>query len=134
MPQIRVTTAFLKHNDRILILKRSNRVRTMKGMWSAVSGGLADREEPIERARIEIREETGIQPREISLINSTNPLTVTSPHHTKVRWIIFPFLFRVRDPMIRLNWENSDYRWIKADELCLYNTVPSLEDVLLCLL
>ena len=35
---------------------------------------------------------------------------------------------------IKLNWENSDFRWIEVGQLKEFNTVPSLERILLSLL
>ena len=31
---------------------------------------------------------------------------------------------------IKLNWENSDYKWIEIGELEKFETVPNLENVL----
>ena len=61
-------------------------------------------------------------------------MRVVSPQYKNHEWEIFPFLFEVNNPEIKLNWENSEYKWISADELNNYKTVPNLEKVLLSLL
>ena len=43
---------------------------------------------------------------------------------------IFPFLFEAKNPIIKLNWENSEFKWINVEELKNYETVPSLQKVL----
>ena len=47
---------------------------------------------------------------------------------------VFPFLFEVKNPIIKLNWENSEYTWITVDEIKNYETVPSIGKVLFSLL
>ena len=44
------------------------------------------------------------------------------------------FLFKTNETKIKLNWENSEFKWIELDELKNYETVPSLEKILLNLL
>ena len=61
MRSTRIVTSFIKHNDQILILKRSEKVRSMKGLWSGVSGIIENNENPTDRAKIEIFEEVGIK-------------------------------------------------------------------------
>ena len=134
MRKTSIVTSFLNHNDKILILKRSQQVRTMKGLWSGVSGIIENNEMPIKRARIEIFEEVGIKEQNIELIKSGNEISVESPQYKNHQWMIFPFLFQTEISDIKLNWENSEFRWIHVNEFKEFNTVPSLEKILLTLL
>ena len=134
MRKTSIVTSFLNHNDKILILKRSQQVRTMKGLWSGVSGIIENNETAIKRAKIEIFEEVGIKEQDIELIKSGNEISVESPQYKNHQWVIFPFLFQTEINDIKLNWENSEFRWIYVNELKEFNTVPSLEKILLTLL
>ena len=134
MKKTRIVTSFLKHNDKILILKRSDKVKTMKGLWAGVSGIIENNEIPINRAKIEIFEEVGITEDHIKLVKSNNELTIESPQYKNHQWVIYPFLFQTDMSDIKLNWENSEFRWIHVNELKEFNTVPSLEKILLTLL
>ena len=134
MRKTSIVTSFLKHNDKILILKRSQQVRTMKGLWSGVSGTIENNETAIKRAKIEIFEEVGIKEQHIELIKSGNEISVESPQYKNHQWVIFPFLFQTEISDIKLNWENSEFRWIHVNEFKEFNTVPSLEKILLTLL
>jgi len=134
MKKTRIVTSFLKHNDKILILKRSDKVKTMKGLWAGVSGIIENNEPPIERAKIEIFEELGIDQQYIKLIKSAKELTIESPQYTSHQWVIFPFLFATEKSEIKLNWENSEFRWISVNQLKEFHTVSSLEKVLLSVL
>ena len=134
MRKTRIVTSFLAHNDKILVLKRSQQVRTMKGLWSGVSGIIENNETPIKRAKIEIFEEVGIKEQNIKLIKSGSDVFVESPQYKNHQWLISPFLFQTEISDIKLNWENSEFRWIHVNELKEFNTVPSLEKILLTLL
>ena len=134
MRSTKIVTSFLTDNDKFLILKRSQKVKTMKGLWAGVSGIIEKNEEPLERAKIEIFEELGISENRISLLKSADQIKVESPQYKNHEWEIFPFLFEAKEPEIKLNWENSEYLWINADEISNYETVPNLEKVLLNLL
>jgi 8-oxo-dGTP pyrophosphatase MutT (NUDIX family) len=130
MRSTKIVTSFIQDDQKLLILRRSNKVKTMKGLWAGISGIIEKNEVPLIRAKIEIFEETGISEDKIKLVKNAEKLRVNSPQYENHEWEIFPFLFEAKNPDIKLNWENSEYAWISIDELKNYNTVPSLEKVL----
>lgn len=134
MRATKIVTSFIRDNGKLLILKRSDEVKSMKGLWAGISGIIEKNEEPLTRAKIEIFEEVGITEDKISLIKATEEIRVNSPQYKNHEWEIFPFLFEVNNPKITLNWENSDFKWISIEELENYETVPSLQKVLFNLL
>ena len=134
MRSTRIVTSFIKYNDQILILKRSEKVRSMKGLWSGVSGIIENNENPIDRAKIEIFEEVGIKEKEIKLVKKLEKMKIQSQQYKNHEWEIFPFLFETKKDNIELNWENSEFKWITPKELKNYQTVPSLEKILVNLL
>ena len=134
MRSTRIVTSFIKNNNKILILKRSDKVRSMKNLWSGVSGIIENNEIPVNRAKIEIFEEVGIRENKIELIKSVEKIKISSPQYKNHEWEIFSFLFETKETKIKLNWENSEFKWILPKELKNYQTVPSLEKILLNLL
>lgn len=134
MHATKIVTSFIKDNKKILILKRSKKVKSMKGLWAGISGIIEKDEIPLERAKIEIFEEIGILENKIRLIKSTKEMRINSPQYKNHEWEIFPFLFESKKPNVKLNWENSEFRWIEIEELKNYETVPSLEKILFNLL
>ncbi len=129
-----IVTSFLKNQEKILILKRSQNVKTMKGLWGGVSGIIENSESPLERAKIEIFEEVGLKDNEIKLLKSGIELDIISPQYKNHKWHVFPFLFETDNEEINLNWENSDFKWVESKEIEKFQTVPSLEKVLLTLI
>ena len=134
MHSTKIVTTFLKNQNKILILKRSQKVKTMKGLWSGISGIIENNEKPIKRAEIEIFEEVGIKDNEIKLLKIGEQLDIESPQYKNHQWHVFPFLFETEIMEIKLNWENSDFKWIVIMELEKFNTVPNLDQVLFSML
>ena len=134
MRATKIVTSFIRDNDKLLILKRSDKVKSMKGLWAGISGIIENNEEPLARAKIEIFEEVGITEDKINLVKATEEMRISSPQYKNHEWEIFPFLFEANNPKITLNWENSDFKWINIEELENYETVPSIQKVLFNLL
>ena len=130
-----IVTSFIKDDDKILILQRSDKVKSMKCLWAGVSGIIEKQDKtPLDRAKTEIREETGINENEIELLKSIEQIKIESAQYKNHEWNIFAFLFKAKSTKVKLNWENSDYNWIKPNEIKNYETVPELEKILFSLL
>jgi len=134
MRSTKIVTSFIRANGKLLILKRSDKVKSMKGLWAGVSGIIEKNEKPLKRAKIEIFEEVGITEDKITLVKAAKEMRVNSPQYENHEWKIFPFLFETENPIIKLNWENLEYKWINSNELEEYEIVPSLQKVLFNLL
>ena len=129
-----IVTAFIKNDDKILILKRSDKVKSMKCLWAGISGIIENNETPLTRAKIEIFEEAGIHEEQIELLKAVQQIKISASQYKNHEWNIFPFLFKAKNPEIKLNWENSEFEWIEPNKIKNYKTVPDLEKILLSLL
>ena len=129
-----IVTSFIKNDDKILILKRSDKVKSMKCLWAGISGIIENNETPLTRAKIEIFEEAGIHEEQIELLKAVQQIKISASQYKNHEWNIFPFLFNAKNPEIKLNWENSDFNWIEPSQIKNYETVPELEKILFSLL
>ena len=130
---IDVVTAVLKNGDKILILKRGDRVRTYKGKWACVYGYLEKNEEALERAYEEIKEETGLKREDVKLIKAGKPIEFYDEKEN-MNWRVHPFLFEAKRSNIKIDWEHTEYKWIHPEEIVKYETVPKLKEVIFNLL
>jgi 8-oxo-dGTP pyrophosphatase MutT (NUDIX family) len=132
----RVVTCLLENNGEILILRRSERVGTYRGLWSGVSGYVEEDEDPFETAVKEIREEVGVELDRLRLIKRGDPVEFTDFYEGKrYDWVVYPFLFSVEDRgMVCLDWENVEYRWIMPRDILRYDTVPRLKEIVFSML
>ena len=124
---INVVTAFLKFDNQILILRRSNKVKTMKNKWGAVSGYLEDND-PLTQAFIEINEETGLKRAEIQLLLPGDVLLAIDPENPKISYNVHPYLFRSKTRKVMLSKEHDQFKWITINDLWKYDTVPKLKE------
>ncbi|MFZ0511248.1 MAG: NUDIX domain-containing protein [Candidatus Nitrosopolaris sp.] len=124
---VNVITVFLEHDKKILILKRSQKVRTMKTKWGGISGYI-EQEEPVKRALKEIEEETGLKNENVMLLRIGEPLEAVESNEPEITWIVHPYLFSSNTNQIRIDWEHDEYRWINPKEIINYETVPRLGD------
>jgi nicotinamide-nucleotide amidase len=124
----RVVTCFLEHDGKILLLKRSDKVRAYKGLWAGVSGYITT--DTIKQAYTEIREETGLAEKDITLSSYGEPLEIID-RETDHIWIVHPFLFHIDSlDRIQTDWEHSEIRWINPGDISHYATVPGLKQTL----
>lgn len=108
---IDVVTVFVRMNSQVLLMKRSDKVRTFQGHWSAVSGYIeAQDKTPLDRAIIEVQEELGVSRDSYELSMIGRPFLVDNT------WRVHPFRFDLRTPVnIQLNWENTTHEWVAEE-------------------
>jgi translation initiation factor 2B subunit (eIF-2B alpha/beta/delta family) len=92
-----------------------------------VSGYLEGDEDPLQRARTEIEEELGLDPDQASFVRGGNVLRAFDEDVSTV-WVVHPFLFKSKCRDLRLDWEHTEHRWIKPDQLSSFDTVPKLKE------
>jgi ribose 1,5-bisphosphate isomerase len=126
MQDRQVVTCFLVHRGRIALLRRSERVATFQGAWAGVSGTVDRGRTPGEQALAEIREETGRD--DARLLVTGPPVAVEAPGY-QTRFLVHPFLFHVPSDVLRLDWEHTEARFMRRDEIPGLPTVPGLLEV-----
>jgi 8-oxo-dGTP pyrophosphatase MutT (NUDIX family) len=129
-----VVTCFVLRRDRgldeLLLVRRSERVRTYRGRWAGVSGYVEPGATPLEQAYVELREETRLAKTDLTLLRVGAPLPVHDAA-AGVGWMVHPFLFLVTAPeRIQTDWEAQDMRWVAPDVVAKLETVPGLVEAL----
>lgn len=115
----------LKAGDEILIAKRGQGLADANGYWSLINGFIDENKSVAEIAANEFKDETGliIDPATIKVA----PSYTMESQHEKRAYIIFPCLAIVDGkPAIKLDWEHTDYAWIKREELEDYHILDDL--------
>lgn len=130
-----VVTCFLmnleEREQRILLVRRSQRVGSYNARWAGVSGFVEQGVTPDEQAYTEIREETGLQRDQVRMLKRGAIVEYSDPAINR-HWLVHPYLFQVLVPAaIKLDWEAEEMRWILPEELQSYETVPRLHEAFL---
>lgn len=126
MRNFQAVSCVLVFEEKILLLKRSDKVRTNKGMWSVVAGEIEG--DPYITALKEIKEETGLAEPDISLIRRGDPFNLKMTIQSMTT--LHPFLFSTITNTIRLNWEHDEFQWISVDAIDEIQLVPRFFDML----
>ena len=125
-----VITVFLKYKEKILILKRSNKVSLYQGKWNTVAGYIDELKPIQEKINEEISQETGIKKEDISYHKIGKTYTFTDQLVDKT-WIVIPAIVELKiKPKIKLDWEHTEYKWIKPEDLRKFDIVPKIDESL----
>jgi len=129
-----IVTVFVRYRDKILLLKRSDKVGTYRGKWNTVAGYLDDAKPVREKALEELREEIGVREEDISSMRFGEMLEFQDERIGRT-WIVNPVLVELKKkPEIKLDWEHIEYKWIKPDELKNFDVTFNLDKSLHALL
>lgn len=122
-----VLTIFIFYNNKILLLKRSNKVGTYKNKWNTITGYIDEKKPLYSKIKDEIKEELGVDIENISSYKIFNHFEFEDKEINK-KWIVIPAKIKLNKlPRIKLDWEHTEFRWIYPDELTNYDIVPKLD-------
>lgn len=127
---IECSSSVLMIGDRFVMLHRPSTSRSYPGRWSLVSGKMECGESPVDTARREVLEETGITVGDAS--GSIDALIV---REGDIIWKVHPFIFKVPEGIEpRINSENVGYRLCVIDDLDGMDLVPLTKDAVVRLI
>ncbi|MHC1604836.1 MAG: NUDIX domain-containing protein [Candidatus Methanofastidiosia archaeon] len=121
-----VVTCFLKEGKDFLVVRRSEKVSSYPNKWAGISGSIED-ETMFQAAYREVEEETGITRKDLQLVRVGSEIYIPYRDFT---WVVHPVLLRSRTREVRLNWENSECKWLSREEIGKLETVPGLVSAL----
>lgn len=124
-----VINCVLEYKGKILIVQRSKDLNFYPGYWNGISGFLDDSRGLEEKARDEVKEETGIAKKDIESIHLGKIIHQNAPKYKKT-WIVHPMLVKVKTDKIKLDWEAQGYKWIKISEINKFDLMPGFDEVL----
>lgn len=124
-----VVNCVVRSGKKILIVKRSGKLRYFPGYWNGISGYLDDQLSLREKVEEELAEEIGIKSSGIARITSGPIFDFESKEYGKI-WITHPILVDLKKGSIKLNWEASEYRWVLPERAFSFKLVPGFHQVL----
>ena len=116
-------SAVVKYKVKMLILKKSAKDYNYPNRWSFCSGYIKEFEAAEDTVVREIKEETGLNAK---VIRKGKLFQKNDKSKGKI-WVIMPFLCKVQSDNVRLDHENSDFRWITYKDIKKYPTVPGIQ-------
>lgn len=122
MKRLRTVTCMIMCRGRTLILKRAPKVRVNPSLWSPISGRVDGRLPPARQAWEEILEEAGIDRRKLRMVRVGRKYKLHVRELVEVT--VYPYLFESMTRRVQLNWENTDYRWVRISDLSRFKLIP----------
>lgn len=100
--------SIVSFNDKLLLLKNKN------GFWEFPGGGVDFGEEPITSAHRELKEETTLIAKELTLIGVTSAVYEKEGNEKHSVYIVYKG--DVHSDRVFISSEHSEYRWVTKDE------------------
>ena len=125
-----VLNIFVEVGGEVLLLKRSEKVGNYTNKWATIAGYM-DEVKPAE-AKIaeELKEEISLERSRISSVLLGNIFIKTDPALKKT-WIVCPALVKLKSrPEIRLDWEHTEYKWVRKEDIKNFDLMPGVEEAL----
>jgi translation initiation factor 2B subunit (eIF-2B alpha/beta/delta family) len=100
-----------------------------RGKWAVCSGSIDSTDlSPEAAAKREIQEETTLSDSDITLLRKGKPFSLTDAG-LNTRWTIHPFAWQLKEGAkeIKFDWEHTEYKFIKPEDVQRYDHVPQLE-------
>jgi 8-oxo-dGTP pyrophosphatase MutT (NUDIX family) len=113
------------YHGKILLVKRGYGLADAEGYWSTINGFI-DEIKPVKKiAQQEVKEELNLQV-DANDIKVGASYTLKNPKE-KRSYIVFPCLINLnKKPAVKLNHENTDYAWIRREQLESYKILDDL--------
>ena len=118
----KTVTCVIRCRGRILLLRRAPTVLVNPDLWSAVTGRVEHGQSFEASAFQEIREETGLERRNLTLVRRGRGFRLRI--RRGVVTLVQPFLFDSRTRLVRLNWEHTDSKWVRPVDLHKFRLIP----------
>jgi 8-oxo-dGTP diphosphatase len=112
---------FVEYKDKILLLKRSEEVGSMRGMWDNAGGYYDELITPEEIGHKELLEEAGIT---LEHITEMKEGTIIEFEHNNKSYIYCLYYCTVSRESIILDYEHTDHMWVLPKDIENYDTVP----------
>lgn len=115
--------------NEILLVKRGHGLADANGYWSTVNGFIDQNMPVAEIAANELAEELGLK---VSSEDIKVARSYTLQGDMEKRsYIVFPCLVKLSGkPEITLDWEHTDYAWIKRQDLTKYHILEDLAEAI----
>jgi len=126
-----IVSVSLWYEDKLLLLKRSDKVGNYKGYWNVVAGYYDDfSKSPQQKGIEEAKEEVGLEEKNILKIQVGKYHKLIDDKIDKT-FYVFPIKISLfLQSQIKLDWEHTEYRWIDSKELNKFQIVYKLDEIL----
>ncbi|MFI5412286.1 MAG: NUDIX domain-containing protein [Candidatus Micrarchaeales archaeon] len=122
-----IVVVFVSYKGKILLLKRSKKVAAYYGKWNTVAGYIDEFVHIHEKMLEELHEELGLKKIHISALRLGQSYLMTDKK-IKKKWMVYPgIVYLSKKPKIKIDWEHTEYKWIKPKDVKKYDIVKDVD-------
>lgn len=125
--QVEVAAIYVNVNDKILLLQLSDQ-KMEKGLWGVPAGKLESHEEPLQAAKRELFEETGLRIDPIDRFHALGALYIRKPELDYVYHLFGVQLDTM--PALALSAEHRSHAWVSREEAKTFPLVNGAKQAL----
>jgi len=114
---------FIFRGGRLLAMRRASNSEAAAGVWDALSGRVRPGEQPLDAARREVREESGL---EIRL--EPRPVTSYVAKRNEADMMVVAYRAESEAGEVILSHEHDEYAWMTIEEFAVACPFPLLVD------
>ena len=103
-------TVLVRRDASVLAMQRAHSAEAGAGLWEGVSGRIQPGEDPLEAARREVEEETGLR---VQIVE--RPIASYAARRGDQPMTVIVFLAEHSEGEVILSSEHDDYRWCDAE-------------------
>ncbi len=118
--------AVIRHEGRVLAMRRSARKDAGAGIWETLSGRVEPGESPLEAVVRETYEESGLRP-----VFDPAPVAAYSAFRNENPMIVIVYAGFSANDEVCLTDEHDEYRWVTPAEFGGLTTLPRLGEVVI---
>lgn len=119
--------AWIRRDDKVLLMRRNDAKAYMPGKWDIPGGTLEAGEDPVETIIREVREETGINIR-VNNIRYAYSNKVELPLRQTLQ-LVYDAEYISGDVTLNPR-EHTEYKWVREDEVAGYNLINFVSEML----
>jgi 8-oxo-dGTP diphosphatase len=112
---------FVECEGKILLLKRSNEVGSMRGLWDNAGGYYDELIAPEHIGLKELKEEIGVLSNHVTSVCEGQVIEFEHKEHS---YIFCLYYYTVSTNKITLDYEHTAHEWVSPKDLHKYDTVP----------
>jgi len=123
MDKVGVSQKVVVFNEagKFLVLLRGSTAPSNPLKWDLPGGDLDFGEDPQRSMLREIKEETGIEVRELTPFDVEAHINSRGQH-----WITIAYRAKAEKDTVKISWEHDDHKWVNEDEFSQLKSIPKI--------
>ena len=119
---ISIKAVIFNEEGKLLTMFRTETAPNRPNTWDLPGGDLESEEEPIDSIIREIKEETGLEVKDVNIFDAGTYVVEKG-----MEWATLCYKCKAIGDKVTLSYEHNDYRWVTQEEFLKLESSPKLQ-------